>query len=354
MISTDQQKALQLALQAIVDRYERLDDAMYILQANLPQLKLDVNRYTAQIEAVILNAYSPDRVAFDVQNALADFLKNLRPAIESGALEYRRANVQAFVEAAYQQYATQVGVVATNMNATIFSKATQFKTVAQAAEIPLARQADIAEYSIRQVEIGGKKYTWNTLNDIWARMNQEYGVRDTIQYRNGVNFPLRTYVDARTTTSGAETQRLTTTIQSAANGVLFLRISSNGSSDSCSFWEGKLVFPSEAAREEARKRWPKVSFAHIKTVQEVKDDSTHMFKFNCKHILRPETIQFSDDFADEIKEERPPRIPDKINEREIYQKITGKKWEDPANTPSRADFTPIPKDPNYRPRYTIQ
>lgn len=354
VISSDEKRALQAALQVIVDRHAHLDDALYLLQNELPKIKLDINKYTAQVEAVLMNAYSPDKVAFDVQEALADFIKNLRSAVESGALEYRRANVQSFVEAAYTQYATQVGLVSSNMNSTIFSKATQFKTLAQAAEIPLARQADIANYTIRQVEIAGKQYSWNSLNDLWDRMNSEYGQRDTIQYRNGVNYPLRTYVDARTTTSSSETQRLTTTLQASANGVLFLRISRNGSSDSCAFWEGKLVFPSEAAREEAKKRWPKVNFSGIKTVQEVKDDSTHMFKFNCKHILRAETIQYSDDFAAEFSEERPPRIPNKINEAEIYEKVTGKKWESPATVAGKRSFERIPKDPDYRPRYTIQ
>lgn len=353
VISSADSKALQLALQAIVDKHAHLDDALYILQTELTKIKFDVNLYTAQIEAVILNAYSPDKVALDVQKSLADFIKNLRSAIESGALEYRRANVQSFVEAAYQQYATQVRQVTNAMNGTIFSKATQFKTLAQAAEIPIARQADIAKYTISRTEIAGKTYNWQSLDSLWGQMNDSYGQRDTIQYRNGVNYPLRTYVDGRTTTSSSETQRLTTTIQASANGVLFLRASSNGSSDSCAFWEKKLMFPTEAAREEAQKRWPKISFAGIPTVQEVKDDKTHMFGFHCQHILRPETIQYSDDFAAEFGEESAPKIPEKIDERAIYEKTTGKEWQDAA-VKRDPNFRPIPKDPNYRPRYTIQ
>jgi len=353
VISSEQKKALQLALQALVEKHEYLDDALYLLQNNLSKIKLDINRYTAQIEAVILNAYSPDKVALDVQEALGDFLKNMKAAIESGAMEYRRANVQAFVEAAYSQYSTQVRLVSTNMNATIFSKATQFKTLAQAAEIPLARQADIAAYTIRQVEIGGKKYTWEPLNNIWEKMNQEYGQRDTIQYRNGANHPLRSYVDARLTTSSAETQRHTTTLQASANGVLFVKTSVNGTTDSCSFWEGKRMFTSEAARLEAQKRWPKVDFSGVKTVQEVRADKTHMFKFHCAHILRPDSVQFSDEFEQEIAAERAPKIPQDIDERALYEKLSGKEWQSARRT-THDNFVPVPKDPNYAPRYTIQ
>jgi hypothetical protein len=186
-------------------------------------------------------------------------------------------------------------------------------------------------------------------------MNKSYGTTDTIQFRNGANYPIRAYVDARQLTTEAEAHRMATIIEASADGVWFGTTNRTGTTDSCLFHEGEIFFLSEEARAQAYARYGQLpELRAMRTWQEIVADKTHMGKFGCKHIVRPMMLQFMSDkkAIEEIKAAPQQEIPKKIDERKIFEQATGRKWKEPERV-ERERYTPITPLGEQPKRYTI-
>jgi len=342
-------------LQQVIDRYAMLDDSLFILQTDLGRLKSVIEQYGLSIEDVMSSYIDPETFGAIAADAQRQFAGSLRAYIENGKLQYRRSNTEALLQSFQETYGTQVSRLVDTVKTNLFQRAASFKSLAATAEIPLRRIADIQEYEITSVTINGAQYNYPALKNIWQQMNDSYGQRDTIQYRNGVNFPMRTYIDARANTTQAEAHRLVTIAEGAANGVYFGVVNRTGTTDSCKLHEDETFFLSVAARDEALKRWPDIEMLRrMKTWDEIKSDGTHMGGFGCKHIVRAISIQFfSDARFREALAARPPRaLPEKINERKIFEDATGRKWIQAKSTPQKS-YQPVPNRVSVAPRYTI-
>lgn len=339
MLSSADKRAIDKRLKAIMARYEDLDNALWYLASDPGAIRNKIRQYQTEINGFLKTETVNEQVVrADVQKSLAQFEKNLRGYLESGDLFRRRPTLEALQNSVLEQYAAQVDTVTGHIGNTLFQRGSQFRALAQVAEIPAARAAAVEGYTLRAVSVGGKQYNAVQLGKYWGRMLDEYGTRGSIQYRNGTNYPLTTYVQQRIQTSEAETDRLTSVVSSSAVGLTLGKINQTGTADSCIFWENKYVFMSDEAKAQTLAKYPKVkSLQNIPTVQDVKNDKTHMFKWNCNHRILPTSITVlpEDDFQDAFDADaaRQPKVPKKIDERALYQEITGDKYEPKQGAP---------------------
>lgn len=342
-------------LDALVNQYAYLDDSLVTLQADLGRLKKVIAEYGLKLEDLLNGFIDPQIFAGITADAQRAFIKSLESYIESGKLQYRQLTADNLLQSFNATWATQVSRLVSTTTDNLFQRAASFKSLSQAAEIPLRRIEDIKNYEITSVQISGKQYNYQQLDSIWKQMNDSYGQRDTIQFRNGVNYPIRSYIDARSATTQAEAHRMVTIAEGSANGVYFGKTDNRGSTDSCALHEGETFFLSDGARDEALAKWPDIdSLKSMRTWEEIKSDGTHMGRFGCNHIVKPLSIQFYSDerFRKALDNNQVQEIPEKINERKIFEDITGRKFIAP--TPKdNSSYQPIPPRKDINPRYTI-
>ena len=332
MLSSADKKAIEKRLNAMFKRYAELDDALWYLSQDPAVIRGRIRAYQTELNGFLkTETVNESVVRDDVQKSIKKFEQNLKSFLQSEGMKNRLPKLDRLQQSVVDQYAAQVDTVTAHIGSTLSQRGAQYRALAQAAEIPLARAEAIEGYTIRAVSVGGKQYNAVQLGQYWSKMLDEYGTRQSIQYRNGANYPLTTYVDQRITTSAAETDRLTSVVASTALGLTLGKINQTGTTDSCVFWENKYVFMSDEAKAQTIAQYPNMtSLQNIPTVLDIKNDKTHMFKWNCKHRILPTsiTVLSEGEFADEFEKSaaRQPTIPKKLNEAQIYKEITGDKY----------------------------
>lgn len=341
MLSSADKRILDRALAKVIKDYKRLDDAEYILTTNLGKLKMDIDQYTAKVRTVINFGYSKGDAKEDISKAIKEFYKNMKGYLAANGPNEAEKVVSRLLDSVLAEYQTSVEAVTSSMASNLFQKSNVFKKMSEVAKVTSEKLAEVNQYEIVKVTIGDDVYQKQPLENLWKRMNDSYGTRDTVQYRpsaaeaaagkTGKNYPLRSYVDMRTTTTSADTHRTTTEVQASASGILFGQIDRTGTADSCIYHENEIVFFNDAAREIAIARFPDIErFKTMRTVQEIKADDTHMFKPACRHKVNPIPLQYQDNetIHEDLKSAPMQPVPKKINEAKIFEDINGKKHRD--------------------------
>ena len=131
-------------------------------------------------------------------------------------------------------------------------------------------------------------------DNVWEALQNKYGDNGRVIFDSGQKRNLRAYVDGRTRTTANDLHRSGTVLTAAATGTFFGRISSHSAIDSCILHEGELVFMTQALKDRFISQNPDLAgrVSGFQTVQDLEADSTHIFKFNCKHIVLAEGVQF--------------------------------------------------------------
>ena len=342
MLSTGDKAKVQKQLSRILKDNDKLESALYILEKSLAFYRLDVSRYLDELSGLLRGVYGGAQVDAEIQAALKKFYANLRGVLSQEFIAQREAERAALKQAVLNNYGATVGIVINAVGERLNSRAAQFKLSAELLKVPVRIADDIAARELQTITVGGQIYYKQPLENLWFEMIRNYGRYDTVEYRNGAQYPMRSYVDGRINTTEAETARFVVEAEAASVGILFLTIPANGTTDSCIYHERQTLIASEAAREIALRRWPEYA-AQISTMLtpgQVKADGTHMFQHNCKHGLVPDQIQFKSAEKQKTAFEgfKPADVPDKINERQIFEDVTGTKYEQAA--PSKK---PAPK-----------
>lgn len=300
------------------------DDLIWILSTNPADIRNRAEAFQKILEATLTGLVNPETVRQFVSQFLSEYLDDLskymtitKPLRQLKAADLTRAVIEQF----NLQFRQAAGDIVKRMTAKAFTM--------QAASKPYiiseSMQRAMMDRRFRMATIGGNTYSEADLETLWKTMQRQYGRHDTVAYRMRAddptgptkNFPLRTYVDQKMTTIESEAQRVTAQLANARGGVYTSIIPRNGTKDSCIYHEGKIVFNSEAARTLFIEENPKLAkwARQLATVDQIRADGTHMFKFNCKHTLRPYPIQsFDDDLKEkELKESaRGPKVPDRV------------------------------------------
>ncbi|MBK7363020.1 MAG: hypothetical protein IPJ01_12050 [Micavibrio sp.] len=336
--------ALKKRLSEFFDKYKNLDDAQYLLSHNLGYIKRLAASYKTDLSEflfLLIDEKTIARASYEAANA---YSKAIAAQIKSGALKKTLLDRGKLVDSLLETWRAQADSIAANQSNNLYAKGAQFQALATAAEIPAQRAAEIGANEITAARIGGKFYQYRELNSIWERMNESYGQRDTIQFRNGVNYPLRSYVDGRQNTTEAETHRAATIIEASADGVWFGTTNKTGTTDSCIFHEGETFFMNDEARTQATEKYGNLpALQSMRTWAEIVADKTHMGKFNCKHVVRPVMLQFYAEkrAVDALNGLEFQTVPKKINEQKVFEQATGRKWVSTPDTKTRPNFEPI-------------
>lgn len=251
-------------------KYERLDDPKFILSLNSLRLNKILTNYKRDLQKILKGFFNrgiSEKLVNESRKTLREQLK--------GFLKISDAKLTkgALFKSLHDQNNATIKAIVNNSHRLLRTKTTRFRLFTQ-------KETFLTEEN----------------KELWKLYSRQFGRSDTIQFRDGKNFPLRTYVDAKSQDVTRQTQNDTSIIDAKRLGVLTMRVSSHGARDSCFLHEKERVFVDEAARREYIRMFPNdIHARRMKTVQQLTDDPTHIFRFNCKHRLLQDAIQFFDD-----------------------------------------------------------
>lgn len=314
--------ALLKRMNETMKKYDDLNNAEFILSKNIADVRRIVSKYKDELSRPLLQFFLGDGKSYSqidkmVWDAQAEFDK----ALAQFDVVPKVARTDKMIAAIRSEYTNRVMGQINNTFKDIVSKSIQFQTMASAARLPLVA-ADNVSRVLRGVTINGVSYDGTKTENLWKMMTERYGRSDTVRYsRNGAgyNFPMRSYIDMRTQTTAAEVNRMTMAVEAAVNEIYTGKISRHGAIDSCRYWEGKIVFYSQVAKDTFLEKYPQYSAAkEWPTLQEVEKDRTHIFLPNCKHRVLPYPIDLMSEkrAMNDIEANTMPDIPEKIREPE--------------------------------------
>ena len=361
-----------LKLQEILRRADSLNNLLYIIETELPELNMDIQR----IEKELLKAIQSDSfigesltvaaIALAISEESTRFvqrLNDIEPSLKAKGLSFAESKKLArqVRERLIADLSTQIGILTKNQRAKIATiKLLQAEYELQIDQLISARKIrDDIQLLAGQVRdeqlnrlvtlaLDGKvtpgvknAATVDNLQDIWNQLGKRYGNAGYILYRGSTddpidpeaalnivdkrrNYPLASYIEQKIFTIEREVQTQVSTYLAAKNGIYTLRFNENGTQDSCVFWENKVVFASALAKEQFIAEFPQYRNAVTwPTVEDVKNDNTHMLGWRCRHTLLPYPIQSFDEVAQKraVVDNKMPKVPKKISEAKVRKQV---------------------------------
>lgn len=289
----DEKNAMLKSVGAIQKRYSYLDDVRYALAQDLPTVEAAIAKYYRELKAPLYKFFAGDVLEQVVGESHDAFITSLKDYIKAGKLTVNAGVSTRLLDSLRTQIMQNIDGLVAGADADMRARAAEFGKVA--AESANAAAVSVTQMTQLKIESITRRTTGKEdLQKSWIDLQDKYGTRETVKYRNGANYPLNTYLSQRANTTSADLHVITTQFDASSAGVYTGKISNHGAKDSCSVWEGKIVCFTPEGRDILSKRVP--AAAGWKTVDEIKrDKSTHMWKFNCTHGVTPYPIQFFDD-----------------------------------------------------------
>lgn len=301
---------IRAARQAMLDRvkfleskYSVLNNAEWVLSQNPVRIRQVIDNYKKDLSKIVHSFFTGDKVIGVSIQAHKEFVSALSRYSDS-------LNIQPSISE------SNVEKIITNISQNVDGLVTGIETGLMAKALAMRQSIDeeiriLAQKAISVVDdIGGRienisarttgfdpsnitKEQKGIIARKWSELTDQYGATDTVKYTNGANYPLRTYLDGRANTTAADIHRATTALDASTSGVYTGIVSRHGNTcDTCLKWEGKIVFFSQTAKNLFVQSYPQA--ASWPTLQELEDNSDHIFKFNCLHIVSAYPIQFFD------------------------------------------------------------
>lgn len=300
---TNATKNLKARLDEITKAYSLFDDPARVLQFRDTKTiiklveKLKTELYKAVKTDALFNAHlrkiSIETIA-DNLDTLEEYISKTKLTLNTSKNDIKNL-VTRVVEMQSENTAAFVAAIADRM----FEKTSLFRHLASSKlrEFAKKQTETLAAVVRRTIQRDGKFLSdgetsvKNQLKAYWKNLTDKYGGVETVQYADGKNFPLNSYVDMRGRTSSAEVSRISTEMLAIENDIYTGKISSHRATDTCNKWEGKIIFYNEILRAEFLRMYPDYKEARgWPTKQEVEQDDTHMFKPNCRHTITPYPI----------------------------------------------------------------
>jgi len=284
--------AMLRRVNAIRKEYARLDDALWTMTQNQESVAKAIAEYSAEMRKPIMKFFAGDVLEETVQQAHEAFLKSLKKFIEMGQVKIQRDIRERLLESVKTDIVRNLDTMMAESKLNLTNRAFELRKMADSGAFKAADAGidyiQIKIESITSRTIGGSdsgaEFTKGELKKAWEKLQDRYGSRDTVKYRDGKNYPLNTYLDGRARTTATDVHILTTQVESADSGIYTGKVSSHGASDSCSKYEGRMVCMSDESRAQISRTIP--AAAKWPTVQELRaDKDSHIFKFNCTHTV---------------------------------------------------------------------
>jgi len=281
------------SLGAIQRRYSYIDDIKYALSKDVATVEAAIQKYYFELKRPLYKFFAGDILENVVGEAHEEFLNSLKTYIRQGRLTVNAGVSDRLLDSLRQQIVQNIDGMVLQADQSMRARARDFSKVA-AESANNAAMAQIQSTQLKIESITARTTGAEDLQKAWIELQDKYGTRGTVKYRDGKNYPLNTYVDGRAKTTATDVHVLTTQYEASAAGVLTGMITSHGAIDSCKDWEGKLVCFTPEGREIMSHKFPEAR--KLRTVDEIRrDKSTHMWKFNCTHGITSYPIQFLDD-----------------------------------------------------------
>ncbi len=280
-------------LGAIQRRYSYLDDIKYALSKDLATVEAAIEKYYFELKRPLFKFFAGDMLEAVVGEAHDEFLNSLKSYIRQGRLTVNAGVSDRLLDSLREQIVRNLDGMVLEADRNMRTRAREFSKVA-AESTNNAAMAQIQSTQLKIESITKRTTGAEDLQKAWAKLQDRYGRRDTVKYRDGKNYPFNTYVDGRAKTTATDVHVLTTQYDASAAGVFTGMITSHGATDSCKDWEGKVVCFTPEGRNILAGKYPEAR--NLRTVDEIRrDKSTHMWKFQCTHGITSYPIQFLDD-----------------------------------------------------------
>jgi len=307
-------KILLDKLDKVLKDYKDLNDAEKVLQTNKPEFLKIMKNYKADL-AILHEFYQGDVIEKLVDFSQEEFYKQVEKYVTTKTFKKSLEIRSKLMTAIEKEYSGQMKNVIQGIVSNQIAKKYALDVSARAVSLPKRTYEGQLN---RTVSLKATKDSpiimQQNLNNIWDDLSKNFGTNETIQYRNGVNYPLNTYIQGKNVTISQEVSTMTTVIESARHKIYTGKLSNHNAKDSCRLHESEIVFMSEQAKKEYKKEFPKDKNANWKTLQEIKNDKTHFFKFQCRHTVTAYPLQYMSD----KKREQTPKA-NVIKEKEIKE-----------------------------------
>lgn len=315
-------------------RHQMLDDLFFALDLSQRDQNFLINKYGDDIEEILKSFFTGKGLDDILDQAHEDFVN---------ALKMKRFNVSTKkikpVKRQVKSALTKlIEIVIEGVKKLLNNKFNTFKKLADRSGVDAK---SVTGRFMPEVIIKGKKYNVLTsadrqrlrdnpnakvnfknkkdLRNLWSELTVKDGGVGTIRYRDGKVYPLTAWANMRAKTTSQDTHRISSAASAKVNGIMTGKISDHSSEDSCKYREGIIVFFTQSDKSKYMRRFPNdKNAANIPTVKEVVNDKTHMFLWNCLHLIVPFPIQYLgvEDRQEEVNIPIPkvPKDPKKVDE----------------------------------------
>lgn len=345
-----------------IDRITSQNNLQYVMSKDMSRLTRDLERTKQKLKKLV-EVSMKRRVSVETKETIMQAMREYKTSsnkliatekvnIRSLSKTAQKELVQRVQEKIVNELKTQIDIIFQNLRAKVSTlkllqseaelQMTQFKSAVRGRSI-----GDVVETQIGPIRTGLNKAQIqqsiaDNLSGVWNQLGRRYGNAGFIIYNSTLtdapsyftpsadvrgkrNYPLVSYIRQKIETVNTEAKRETITQMSARNRIYTVKFNQNGTKDSCRLWENKVVFISQPAKEEFLSRYPEFKAARKwATVDDVKNDASHMMGWNCRHFFTPYPIQYMDSVGmkDEVSGNKMPKVPKKINEYQ-FQKRAG-------------------------------
>lgn len=314
----DNRIKLNRRIRNIVRRFNFLDDPRVLIEMTDLEIRATLRKY----KMALMDSLNKFFLGKSLDKAIIQASKEFNKATKG--INKKNPKLDKITNQVKFQFNQQITNIVNEIIGRQTSKISQFKLMVESAR-PTTKDLINLIPKNSQVLINGKVYDLRTIKDQFNVFTKRFGSHATMLFRNGTKYPLKAWVEGKTMTVANDVNRVTTTIEALNNDILTGKVSSHGSTDSCIYHEGEIVFFSESSKRQFLRQFPDVTQAkRWRTIQELEADNTHIFSFNCKHTVTPFPIQYQSekDIEKEAESAKVNKVPKKINESKLKEELS--------------------------------
>lgn len=289
---------LRKRLDAVIRAASELEDARFVAESNRTQVRKVLGDYTQDLDNLLHNFFTGAPMESLSARSLRTTYKDMREFPELGKITETQVAEDRLLRAARNEYGPLIRGVVSNISQSQNRRVNAYKLQVDAQSLPAElfekRFGQVPSWKIVDAEGNSKLIRPKNANATFEAMSRVYGRSDKVVYRDGTNYPLRTYVDQKIISTSREVQDTATILEGSSRGIMTGRVTSHGSADSCIFHEGEMIFLSEGAREQFLRdpdlveKYPEAK--SWRTYGELQRNKTHIFVFGCKHRVKVQPI----------------------------------------------------------------
>jgi len=223
--------AMLRAVSEISRRYKIIDDAEWNLTAAPQEVRAMLKKYSEALKKPVVKMFAGETMEQIAIQAHEAFMRSLQEYLERGQVFMSREISARLIESLRGQIVRNIEGFMTDLEAGLYQRALELKRMASEG----ATQALAANIGITQLKIESitKRTTGaEDLQKAWSELQDKYGSRETVKYRDGKNYPLNTYLDGRANTTATDIHLATTEMDAAQGGIYTGIISKHGAADS--------------------------------------------------------------------------------------------------------------------------